>query len=449
MPSRALLLLALAAPLCPQSLSPELPPGVLLGARIRERVKQRFAHTPEYTCLETLDRFAGVAGKNASKQIDTVRLEVLFAGREEFFDSPGGHTFQESNPGKFIASGFIGYGMFASYLEDIFILGNGLLQYRGEDDLDGRRAARFDFRVPSLQSATIVEVPGARGTVGMAGTFWADPVTYDLIRLKIDAVDVPPILQTLQITSTIDYAPMRLGEAEVLLPKSGDMLMVRDAGRLRYNRFDFTNCREYHAESAITFDDSAARPAAAAPGSSAPSARPQAAEQALPAELTVTIALSAPINERSAVDDLVEGKVVGNVIGRGGNVIVPEGTPVNGRIRMLEKAPEAADYFSIGLEFTDIDAAPAPFRFFADLVSSDPLVGLERDVMTRHSTSAPPASELHNLILLFGGMPEPLATGSGSEQRLTHPELPGVGFFFLHAAHIAIPAGFRMVWKTR
>lgn len=66
-------------------------------------------------------------------------------------------------------------------------------------------------------------------------------------------------------------------------------------------------------------------------------------------------------------------------------------------------------------------------------------------MITGNSTSSLPALELHNLILL----PEPLATGREIDQRLTHPDLPGVGFFFLHAAHIDIPAGFRMVWKTR
>jgi hypothetical protein len=447
MPSSALLLLALAAPLCAQSPSPELPPGVLLGARIRQRVKQRFAHIPEYTCLETLHRFTGVASKNAPKQIDTVRMEVLVAGREELFDSPGGRNFKESNPGKFIASGFIGNGMFAGYLENIFMLGNGLFQYRGEDDLEGRRAARFDFRVPSLLGGTVVEVPGARAIVGVAGTFWADPVTYDLIRLKIEAVDIPPILQMSQMTLIIDYAPMRIGEAEELLPQSGDMLMLRETGELHDNRFDFTHCREYQAESAISFDDSGARPASTS-GSSTPSAGP-IAERALPAGLTVTIALSAPISERSAVGDLVEGKLVGNVAGRGGNVIVSDGTPVKGRIRLLETAPEETDYFSIGLEFTHIDAAPAPFRFFATLVSSDPLVGSDHEATTKNSTPAPPAAELHDLILVPGSMSGPPATGSVIEQRFTHPELPGVGFFFLRAAHIAIPAGFRMVWKTR
>jgi hypothetical protein len=169
----------------------------------------------------------------------------------------------------------------------------------------------------------------------------------------------------------------------------------------------------------------------------------------LPAGLTVTIALSAPISERSAVGDPVEGKLVSNVVGRGGNVIVPGGAPINGRIRLLDKVPEAADYFSVGLEFTDIDVAPAPFRFFADLVNSDPLVGLEREVMTRNSTFDPRAPELHDLILMPGSMRKPLAIGSVIEQRFTHFELPGVGFFFFHASHLAIPAGFRMVWKTR
>lgn len=446
MPPRALLFLALAAPLCAQSLSPELPPGVLLGARIRARVKQRFGRLPEYTCLETLDRFSG-ARKKPDKQLDTVRLEVLFAGSQEFFDSPGGHNFKESNPAKFIVSGFIGDGMFASYLEDIFINGNGIFQYRGDDDLDGRRATRFDFRVPSLQGGTTVHVPGARATVGLAGTFWADPATYDLIRLRIDAVDIPPILQISQMTTTIEYAPARIGGGEILLPQSGDMLMLRESGELNYNRFDFTHCREYHAESAVSFDDGAPAPTAAL---SKASRAPESAEQSLPAGLTVTIALTAPITERSAVGDMVEGKVAGNVSARGGNILIADGTAVHGRIRQIERAPEVGDYFSIGLEFTDIDAAPSPFRFFADFVSSDSIPGLEHEIVKRNSTAGPPpAMPPPSQVLLPGWHPESAPAGVTSEYHFQHPELPGVGFFFLNGPHFTLPAGFRMAWKTR
>jgi hypothetical protein len=179
----------LAPEISPQSLSPELPPWVLLLSRVKAHIKRQILHMPQYTCLETLDRFYKARGARAvEKQLDTVRLEVLFAGNGELFDSPGGHNFKESNPGKLIATGMIGDGLFASHVRSIFVEDNALFEYRGDEDLGGRRAARFDFRIPSLQSAYEVSVPGARANVGIRGTFWSDPVTYDLFRLKIDAV---------------------------------------------------------------------------------------------------------------------------------------------------------------------------------------------------------------------------------------------------------------------
>ncbi len=439
------MLLAAGAQLWAQTLSPELPPGVLLGARVRERVKQRFAHLPEYTCLETLNRFSGTAGKRNLKQIDTVRLEVLFAGREEFFDSPGGRSFQESSPARFTSKGLIGNGLFAGYLENIFVYGNGVFQYRGEEDLEGRRVARFDFRVPSLQGATLLEVPGARANVGVAGAFWADAASYDLIRLRVDAVDIPPILQTLHMTTAIDYAPTLIGAVETLLPQSGEMLVERESGELDYNSFEFTHCREYRAESAVSFDDGA--PASAA--TSAAGMKARLGERSLPAGLTVTIALTAPITERSVVGDMVRGKLVGDIVARGGSVLVPDATAVNGRIRLLEKAWEGADYYSVGIEFTEIDAAAGPFRFFADLESSDSVLGLEREAARGNSAGRSRLMSLNDLVLVPGTMRSEPGGGRAIEQRSTRQELPGVGLFLLHGGQFTIPAGLRMVWKTR
>jgi hypothetical protein len=423
---RALLLgLVFAPDVRPQSLSPELPPGVLLLSRVKARVKRQFVHMPEFTCLETLDRFHKPGGRKAvEKQLDTVRLEVLFAGKEEFFDSPGGRNFRESDPSKFIAAGMIGNGMFASHLKSIFVDDNGIFKYRGEEDLNGRRAARFDFHVPSLQDDYVISVPGAQASVGVAGTFWADPVTYDLIRLTIDADEIPPILQTSQIVTTVDYAPTRIGVDDALLAQTGTMLLVRNSGETAFDRFEFTHCRAYQAESTLSFDDPVPVPAGGVRD-----AVPRPPAQVIPAGLSVTIALTVPLTDRMMAGELVEGKVAGNVVARGG-VVIPNGSLVHGRVRRLERFSESGGYFSIGLEFTDIDAGGTPLRFFADLQNVDEIPALERTLVSDH-TQLGPMSQLRTI------------------DRITMPELPGVGSFFMRGAHFEIPAGFRMIWKTR
>jgi hypothetical protein len=97
MKSRGLLLCLLLAPLAatPQ----DLPPGVLLLARIKARVKEQMTHMPQYTCIETLERSHKAGGPTGQlKPQDTVRLEVLVTDRKEYFDSPGGHKFKDDDP---------------------------------------------------------------------------------------------------------------------------------------------------------------------------------------------------------------------------------------------------------------------------------------------------------------------------------------------------------------
>jgi hypothetical protein len=366
----------------------------------------------------------------------------LLAGNQEFFDSPGGRSFKEADPGKFITHGMIGNGMFASDVKSIFVDGNGLFQYRGEEEFEGRRAARFDFRVPSLQHTFTVTVSGATDTVGMAGTFWADPKTYDLIRLEIDAVDIPPILRTSKIVITVDYALTRLGETQTLLPQNGQMLMVRDSGATSYDRFDFTHCRAYQAESAIRFDE----PGANAPAVVSATPKTQRTPQTIPPGLAVRIALSAPLTDQAAVGDLVEGRITGDVVSKGA-VIVPDGSIVHGRVRELERSADFGDFYSIGLEFTDIDASGSPLRFFADLENADPIAGFEWQ-MTKDKPSASQERQAQTVPTPRGAYFDPGITLDVTE-RLVHPDLPGVGSFFMRGEHFTIPAGFHMVWKTR
>ncbi len=441
---RALLLGLLLAPeLLPQSLSPELPPGTLLLSRIKARVKQQFRHMPKYTCLETFERFHKAAGpKQVQKQADTVRVEVLFANDKEFFDSPGGHDFRESDPSRFIASGMIGNGMFASHVQSIFVDDNGLFQYAGEEDLNGRRAALFNFQVPILQSGYVIAVPGARASVAMAGRFWADPATYDLIRIEIGAAQIPAVLQIASVVTTVDYAQTRIGVEDTLLARAGSLKMLRESGEEAYDRFEFTNCRAYQSDSTISFDEppsdtpvvSVNTTAAPAP-SNAAAAKPQAVTAPLPAGLSVVIGLTSPLTDRAAVGELVEGKIVGNVPARGA-IMIPNGALVHGRLRRMDRGTDGGGYYSIGLEFTEIDAAGTRLRFFADLVSVSASQGIDRTLLTKDVTE--------KALLGDGGSMQTRTT-----ERVSVQDPPGVGSFFMRGTHFELPAGFRMVWKTR
>ena len=154
----------------------------------------------------------------------------------------------------------------------------------------------------------------------------------------------------------------------------------------------------------------------------------------LPA-LPVVIKVSTRITEKTAVGALIEGVVEGNVL-RKGKVLIPDGSPVRGRVRRLEWNEDKGGYFVVGLEFTEIEAAGTRYRFFADLEGTDALPGLRQTIRTRPQPEKSP---------LRGGAD----TVYISDEILFSPDLPGVGSFFVQARNLDIPPGFRMTWKTR
>jgi hypothetical protein len=148
----------------------------------------------------------------------------------------------------------------------------------------------------------------------------------------------------------------------------------------------------------------------------------------------VVVKVSTRITEKTAVGALIEGVVDGNVL-RKKTVLIPDGSPVRGRVRRLEWNPDKGGYYIVGLEFTDIEAAGKRYRFFADLEDMDRLPGLSQTIRTlKQETSTQPDGARMNL---------------ATTEILSLPDLPGVGSFFVQSPRLDLPPGFRMTWKTR
>src|SRR5437016_13224680 len=125
----------LAGVAIPQDL---LPPGVLLLSRVKRHVKEELARLPNISCLETVQReFQPAGGKPRS--LDTVRLEVLTNGKQELYAAPGERKFSEGHPIQYVGSGVIGDGYFGLLLKEVTADGTVSYEYKGEEDLGGRR----------------------------------------------------------------------------------------------------------------------------------------------------------------------------------------------------------------------------------------------------------------------------------------------------------------------
>ena len=73
----------------------EVPRELLALARIKQRMAQNLSRMPDYTCLETIERFRSVPRSEALKLVDTLRLEVAHVGIKELYSWPGAQRFED------------------------------------------------------------------------------------------------------------------------------------------------------------------------------------------------------------------------------------------------------------------------------------------------------------------------------------------------------------------
>jgi hypothetical protein len=429
-----LFLAAMAPLLAPAQ---DIPPEVLLMSRIRDHVREDLAHLPDYTCVETMQRFRRAAGpRETLKAFDTVRLEVLFADGKELFASPGDRHFVDEDPARFVGAGMIGTGVFAAFLRTLFAGNQVLFTWRGEERAAGQRSVRWDFQVPARQSAYTISVGGVSGNAGIKGSFWADPDSLDVRQLSVDADDIPFGVPAMEVNTTVVYARMRVGSAEVMLPQTAVMRLVPMTFEEERNYMEFTHCQEFHAESSLHFG-----PPDAPRADGHKFVVSTAPVKVLPKGIAIPITLATPITGKELVGSVISAQVLGPVRSKS-KVFIPEGATLQGRIRRLEHYDEQGGYFVVGLEFTEIESDGAVTPFYAELQSVDRSAGIE---WTLHKSTAQQAKfEQPGM----SGWPVTWGQEKITTEHIWANDLPGVGTFFVRGNRLDLPAGLKMVWKT-
>jgi hypothetical protein len=387
-----------------------LPTDLAQLVRIRQRMNQNQSRVPNYTCLETISRsrrsprslvISRNGGRGPFQRHDIVRLEVAEADHQEFFASPGAYNFIETDISTFVTGGLIGNGLFTLFAREIFSPSTAIYQFIGETNVAGRLLLRYDYQVSLLVSNYRLKALG-EAIVGYHGSFWADPKTFDLVRLDIQADDIPYAVGVVAAITRIDYGPVRIGAADVLLPQSAEMTMLLFDDWEDRNSVAFTHCKEYGVESAISFDAPAASPSVAPPP-------PKEIE--IPAGLALATRLETALDSNLASrGDRVRARVETDVKYKSA-VVVPQGTIVTGRIRTFDRYV-SAHYFLVALEFYRFELPRGPVRFFAEM----------------QKITSPP--------------------GGAHLAVVSKPELPGVATFSIRGDAVLLAPGTRMVWKT-
>ena len=391
-----------------------LPPEVRLLEQVRQRMAETLSRLPNYTCLQTIERMTRGGGARKFQLMDMVRLQVALVSGRELFSWPGAKKFDDREISDIVTGGAIGNGNFAIHAKAVFLTNHPRFTYMGERTREGRRTHRWDFVVPQPMSGYTLRARPNEAVVGYHGSIWADAETLDLVRLQVQADDVPPVLKISDARDAVEYRRMKIGPEMFLLPEASEMIITDMQGNESRNRTTFTGCQQYTGESVITFEDPT-------PGAAQESA---VRHISVNAGLSLDIELLTPVSHtNAAVGDPVTA-VLKKAVKLAPDVRAPKGALVHGRITMLRRQDTMRPGFVVALQFFEIEFGNTRASLNARL----------------ESIAAAPT--------LYSTSPSSSGWGHGSRLRVQPaPNVPG-SVFFAQGYTLRLDRGFRMLWRT-
>jgi len=155
----------------------------------------------------------------------------------------------------------------------------------------------------------------------------------------------------------MDYAYLKIGAGDFLLPSRAGMTVLYRNGEESQNEKRYSNCREFTGTSTLIFDD----PAETDPRSE----QTKTALKALPPKTRVRVRIDPPIStETAAAGDTITG-VVERDVHQKGQVLVHTTDKLRGRILRLEQfmVPEPRWIVAIRFEAIERDGIEQPMIF--------------------------------------------------------------------------------------
>ena len=222
--------------------------------QVREYALGYSKNLPNFICTQVTRRFVDPSGLEFFQRLDVITARLsYFEQREDYkvvlvnnrmvdvsYDNLGGATSS---------------GEFGSMLKEIFEP-ESRTRFRWERwaTLRGRRMHVFAYNVLKAYSKWSISyekrlqiVPGYRGLM------YVDRDTMAVMRITLEAEDIPPSFPIQEARTMLDYDFSKIGDNEYVLPLMAVMRM-REGKVMVKNEVEFRLYRKFSADAAITFE---------------------------------------------------------------------------------------------------------------------------------------------------------------------------------------------------
>jgi hypothetical protein len=216
--------------------------------RAREAAFQFSQKLPNFICQEQMSRFTQ-QGRGEKVLQDMVSAEIIYEDGEESYRNVKINNRATDKRLQEI-DGSWSTGEFATSLLNLSNpASKAQFAARGSTTISGVRAQVYDFQVPGESSHWRLSAGSQAVTSAYTGSVWVDPNTARVLRIEMQARNIPSDFPIDAVESAIDYSFVLVGEKSFLLPVHAESLgCQRGSSYCSHNTIDFRNYHEFKGD---------------------------------------------------------------------------------------------------------------------------------------------------------------------------------------------------------
>ena len=230
-------------------------PKMELVERARDAAAEFAQKLPNYVCQQITTRYTSQTRPVNWRAEDTVSAAVVYEdGREDYRNiTVNGRAVNKKMED---IGGNTSTGEFGTILMNLFHpQTDASFKWIKESVTSRMTTAVYDFSVTKPHSTWQIHVESQQVMPAYRGTVWIDTNTARVMRIEMEAENMPSDFPIDMIQTAVDYDFVNLGPERFLLPtRSESITCERSSVACSRNVIDFRNYHKYMGESKIIFD---------------------------------------------------------------------------------------------------------------------------------------------------------------------------------------------------
>ena len=237
------------------------PPDSLEQGRILDQVREYALNytrqLPDFICAQVTRRWVDPTGFDTWRHLDTITTRLSFFEQKEDYQVVLVNDQPVKDLPLEVLGGTISAGEFGSMMKDIFAPGSDTrFEWERWATLRGKRNYVIAYDIDQEHSRYHLIANRSQDIItAYRGLIYIDKETKTISRITLKAYGIPYTFPVREVTTSLDYDVVRIGDGHFMLPLKAQVTSRRGDEATR-NDVEFRLYRKFAADTTIKFDTS-------------------------------------------------------------------------------------------------------------------------------------------------------------------------------------------------